>query len=270
MPLSHESVGDEDAPLLGFICHGILGSARNWRSFAQRLVECAPDWRLILVDLRCHGDSHGFEPPHTVDACASDLAALERELGRLADAIIGHSFGGKVALRFAANHGDSLRSAWVLDSAPQAISPAPGADTSEVARLIAALHRVELPVASRQAVVRQLRDMGVSHTIAMWMTTNLEPLDEGGFGWRFDLPGIEALLASYYDTDAWPALREPREGIQIDVVRAEQSDLWDFETVERLRDLEPAGQVTLHTLRDSDHWVHIDNPEGLLDLMFGP
>ncbi len=50
-----------------FILHGLLGSGRNWRSWARRLLDgaaaAAPaeggggPWRALLVDLRCHGSS---------------------------------------------------------------------------------------------------------------------------------------------------------------------------------------------------------------------
>ena len=32
--------------------HGILGSRNNWRSFARRVHEADPRWRIVLVDLR--------------------------------------------------------------------------------------------------------------------------------------------------------------------------------------------------------------------------
>jgi pimeloyl-ACP methyl ester carboxylesterase len=45
-----------------FLLHGLLGQGRNWRTFARRLVAAAaeagaPNWRLLLVDLRCHGQT---------------------------------------------------------------------------------------------------------------------------------------------------------------------------------------------------------------------
>ena len=55
------------------------------------------DWRAVLVDLRMHGASQDFSPPHTLAACVADLRALENSIGPF-HGVIGHSFGGKVAL----------------------------------------------------------------------------------------------------------------------------------------------------------------------------
>ena len=80
-----------------FVLHGIFGSFRNWRSFALRLHRQQQNFRIVLIDLRCHGDSSGQQAPHTLAACAQDILALARSIGH-PDVVIGHSFGGKVAL----------------------------------------------------------------------------------------------------------------------------------------------------------------------------
>ncbi|QQR89912.1 MAG: hypothetical protein IPJ88_17365 [Myxococcales bacterium] len=60
--------------------HGILGRRANWRGIAKRFVQQRPDWGALLVDLRMHGDSVAFEPPHTLEAAAEDLVALEQRV----------------------------------------------------------------------------------------------------------------------------------------------------------------------------------------------
>ena len=61
--------------------HGMFGSGGNWRSIARKVVDQRRDWGAVLVDLRQHGRSEPGEGPHTIDACAADLAALIAELG---------------------------------------------------------------------------------------------------------------------------------------------------------------------------------------------
>src|SRR5690349_9989101 len=81
--------------------HGIFGSGGNWRSIARKLVERRPRWGAVLVDLRGHGRSESGDPPHTVEAAAADLRALDQKLwgeGRAVRAALGHSLGGKVVL----------------------------------------------------------------------------------------------------------------------------------------------------------------------------
>ena len=74
------AVGAASATVDVLVLHGILGSGRNLRSFAQRLAQARPELRLWLVDLRNHGDSQGAPPPHTIAACCDDLDALVRAI----------------------------------------------------------------------------------------------------------------------------------------------------------------------------------------------
>ena len=251
-------VGAADATRTVLLCHGILGSGRNWRSFARRLVAQAPEWRIALVDLRCHGDAPPAPPPHTVRACAEDLLRLD--LTPTVEAIVGHSFGGKVALAYADALPAALRQVWVLDSTPGPLTGA--ADEQEVSQVIGALRGIPLPLASREALVAHLTARGFSGGLARWMTTNLERTP-GGLRWRFDLDGVEALIRDYFALDLRSVLQTPVSGLEIHVVRAANSDRW---TPESLADVEDS-LATLHTLPDAGHWLHVDNPDGLQDLM---
>lgn len=273
-PLAHlvvtaPTTGDDATPRhTAFILHGILGSARNWLSFARRFVTQVPDWRLVLVDLRNHGDSHGAPPPHTLAACADDLAALAAHLGVAPEAVIGHSFGGKVALAYAQAHGLSLRQCWVLDAVPGAANPQDiEGDTHEVVDVVGALREVALPIASRAALQETLRGRGFSESFAGWMTTNLRAVESGGFTWRFTLDAVDAMLASYFETDFWPFLSALPEALSVHVVRASRSDRWRSADLARFADAQTASDVRLHVLEDAGHWLHVDNPEGLMRLL---
>ena len=248
-----------DGPSLAFVLHGVLGSGRNWRSFARQLAGVAPAWRFALVDLRCHGDSHGAPPPHTVAACADDLARLATSLGQPPAAVLGHSFGGKVALAYAARHGVDLDQVWVLDAVP---GPLAGDPTDhEVARVIRAVRSIPLPIARREDVVARLLAAGFSDSLAGWMSTNLAR-GAGGLVWRFDLDGVVALLHDYAALDLWPVLEAPSASPELHLVRAARSDRWTPDVLARLAAL-PAN-VRVHVLADAGHWVHADNPDGLL------
>src|SRR5215216_6041064 len=106
-----------------YVLHGIFGSGRNWSSVMRRFVRSRPEWSARLIDLRQHGSSQGFAPPHTLAGAARDLSELAQHEGEHPAAILGHSFGGKVALTYAREHGDALEQVWVVDSTPEARTP---------------------------------------------------------------------------------------------------------------------------------------------------
>src|SRR5688500_8745529 len=65
------------------VLHGIYGSGRNWGTIARRLVEARPEWGVLLVDLRNHGQSRGFPGPHTLAAAAAYVDRSEEHTSEL-------------------------------------------------------------------------------------------------------------------------------------------------------------------------------------------
>src|SRR5688500_632620 len=123
MVLSYDTVEGGAASRTLYLLHGIFGAGRNWSSIARRLARERMEWDIRLLDLRQHGSSQGFPPPHTLISAANDLAALAQELKEKPAGVLGHSFGGKVALLYAAAHGEHLEQVWMIDSTPDAKPP---------------------------------------------------------------------------------------------------------------------------------------------------
>lgn len=259
-PLNAIEIGD--GPRLAVICHGILGAGTNWRSFARKLAAQTPEWRYLLVDLRNHGRSQGQPGPHSVTACAQDVADTAGSAP--VEAIIGHSFGGKVALAFARDHHSYLEHCWVLDSPPGPLTQ--GIQDSEVAAVMQALRAVPQPLKNRRQLVELLSGLGFSTTLSQWMTTNLRSTTVG-LVWRFNLDGAQEMLRDYFAQDFWPLLRNAPDGTDIHIVQADQAERWTPGDVQQLADLPSSAAVTHHLLANSGHWVHVDNPAGLMALL---
>ncbi len=64
-----------------------------------------PSWQVLLMDLRCHGDSSPLSPslvsPHGVESAAHDVLRLLSALKIFPEVLVGHSFGGKVVMSMA-------------------------------------------------------------------------------------------------------------------------------------------------------------------------
>ncbi len=252
------------ATRIAFVLHGIFGAGRNWRTWAARCVEARPEWRLLLVDLRHHGDSIGAPPPNTLDACAADLDRLAERHGAPA-VVLGHSFGGKVALAFSARRPPGLRQTWVLDcplGEPTYVDPT----QSDPGRVLAALRSLPALVADRSAIVGELVRRGVADSVARWMATNLRPV-AGGFAFPYDVGAIEELLADYWRTDGVALLDRCAPDLDVEVVRAANSDRFSRDELARLDRLAASGRIALHVLPDAGHFLQADNPSGLLDLI---
>ncbi len=266
MALAHDVLDTPTSePGRGLVfAHGILGSRNNWRSFARRVQEHDPRWRAVLVDLRNHGESHGLPGPHTLTACADDVAALMTALGLTETVVVGHSFGGKVMLELARRRLPGLRAAWVLDAPPGIRDIGNGTGLEEIDRVLTEVRAVPLPIATRKDLVTHLTARGLSERLAQWMTTNLRPAPGGGLEWKFALETIPELLTSFAKTDYWPFIEAHRGAPALHLVRGGRSDRWSAEELARM---ERAEALEVHVIPEAGHWLHTDDPDALLAMM---
>ncbi len=93
--------------------HGGAAHA-HWWSFVAPLF--TPDYRVAAIDLSGHGDS-GRRDAYPRDLWAREVMTVADDLGCAgAPVVIGHSMGGFVAINTAADFGDRLAGAVILDS----------------------------------------------------------------------------------------------------------------------------------------------------------
>ena len=107
-----QHMGDPTAPPVVMV-HGLLsGSLASW-CFGLAPV-LARSHQVVLYDQRGHGLSERPLRGYTLTELAADLGALTDSLGPCA--LVGHSFGGVVALRHAFDHPDRVTAVALVDS----------------------------------------------------------------------------------------------------------------------------------------------------------
>ena len=119
-------VGGEGEPLL--LLHGLAGSTGNWVELLPDLLE---RYRVIAVDLPGHARSGRLEPGATVGDYAAAAAAVLAAEEASAALVLGHSFGGLVALRLAQSQPELARGLLL-------VSPAGIATATRQARTVVA------------------------------------------------------------------------------------------------------------------------------------
>ncbi len=75
--------------------HGITSSRRGWERLVDRLSDSR---RVFAYDQRGHGDLAEVTGPMTLEQSVRDLEAAARQTGVPVDLLVGHSWGGAVAL----------------------------------------------------------------------------------------------------------------------------------------------------------------------------
>jgi pimeloyl-ACP methyl ester carboxylesterase len=109
-----------DGPGRAFVLlHGLTGHRDDFRNVLPALGD-DNDVRWIAPDLRGHGDftRTGREESFTLPGLVQDLVALTDALAIERFDLLGHSFGGMVALRFALAHPERVASLVLMSTAP--------------------------------------------------------------------------------------------------------------------------------------------------------
>lgn len=99
-----------NVPLL--LLHGLADHSLVWSSLGEYLSE---HYHIVAPDMRGHGESSKPDKGYTFTDAIADLEALMEHLGWSDAHVLGHSWTGKVALIWARQHPQRLRSMILVD-----------------------------------------------------------------------------------------------------------------------------------------------------------
>jgi lipase len=191
--------------------HGLTGHGKRWQSLATRHL---PDVAIAAPDLLGHGRS-SWAAPWTIDSNVEALAAL---LDAHADGpvlVVGHSFGGALALNLAAARPDLLSGLVLLD-------PAVGLDGGwmrDIAdEMFASPDYTDRDEARSEKTSGSWADVDPAELDAE-LDEHLIPWPGGRVGWRISIPA----MLSYWSELARPIVL-PRSRTPTTLVRAGRTD----------------------------------------------
>ena len=248
MKLAYRILGN-GPPLL--ILHGLLGSGDNWIPHATLL---AVNFSVFTIDLRNHGRSpHAAEFDY--DVMAADLAAFIRDQGLGPVNLLGHSMGGKAAMRFAQLHPDSVQKLVVVDMSPREYAP-------RYADILDAMHALDLSRFQQRAEVdAALMAAAPDKNIRQFLLKNIGRDAHGHMHWK---PNVPAIRANYHQVRRALPTTPSFAGPTL-FVRGGKSDYLPDEDVPLIRQLFPAAQVA--TIASAGHWVHAETPEAFIQII---
>ncbi len=105
--------GNSDKPLL--LVHGLGVQLHTWDPVADQLKN---DYRVYCLDIRGHGDSGAALDGYPLQAFVDDIYELAKRLNIIPFDFVGHSLGAIIAIDYAAQHGDTLKSVSLSDAGP--------------------------------------------------------------------------------------------------------------------------------------------------------
>ena len=231
-----------------FILHGLFGMLDNWHNMARKL---SAHINVITVDQRNHGKS-----PHSdqmsFETMAEDLAELLDHLGIEKAHILGHSMGGKTAMKFADLHPNRVDKLIVVDIAPKRYKPGHTAYFNAFNTIDFSL--CENRKDADEALAKIERNLG----IRQFLLKNLEKAEQG-YTLKFNLKPIEAFYPDMIDelTFQWIITTETL------FVYGEKSDY--ITESDQLTIGETFSRANFVGIENAGHWVHAEQPQAFYD-----
>lgn len=250
MQLSTLTFGDDNNPALIMI-HGLFGSGKLWRLFANKLAE---HYWVHTPDLRNHGTS-----PHTDSMTYPEMSADIQEYmdqqGIDRAYILGHSMGGKVAMQLALDAPERVTKLIVEDIAPMYYKPR-HEDVFEGIRRMG-----EVRLESRSQADEQVKDVITDKGLRMFLFTNLAKQEDGSLDWQINMPAISE---GYDDISRAPVYaNRPYEKSTL-FIRGGNSQYVLDEYRRKIKEWFPLSRI--HTVKDAGHWLHTDQPEIFINI----
>jgi esterase len=230
------------------ILHGLLGISDNWVGISRKLA--GEGYRVLIPDQRNHGQS----PHHPI----LNYYALTDDLGEFIEAhklvkpiLLGHSMGGKVAMRYTLENPGKVERLIVVDTSLRTY-----VRFNYHLKLIDAMLSVDFTAApTRQEVQSRLAEKIGDDRLVQFLLKNLYWKEKGKLGWRPNLQAISYNVDSMYD-GIFYSTRFEKPAL---FVRGGQSDYILDEDIPAIDQNFPLAIIK--TIENGTHWVHADEPE---------
>ena len=229
------------------LIHGLFGNLDNLGLLARDL---KTDHQVLSVDLRNHGLSLHSEQ-HNYALLAQDIKQLLEHLDIRDAIVIGHSMGGKTAMKLADIAADRMRQLVVMDIAPYAYRE------HRHQQVFAGLSAVEeQKPTSRSAAMAILAEHIELDGVRQFLGKSMYNRD-GIMAWRFN---VAALKANYAFIMGW----EPIACCTIPTLFIKGGDS-DYLTAEHQSQVQAQfSQAKAHVIANTGHWLHAEKPVEVL------
>jgi pimeloyl-ACP methyl ester carboxylesterase len=258
--LHYTDWGNEAAPPI-ILLHGGRDHGRSWDRIARAL---QPHFHVMAPDLRGHGDSEWAKGSSY--SLADHVYDLTHMVGAGREAVlVGHSFGGMIALAFAGTYPDRVSRLAVLDGAFLPTVPSASID-ARMAEWIAQLDKVSTSQPRRFRTVEEAAERMSAHNSRLTSEQALHLARhavrqnaDGSFSWKYD-PYQQARAPYRLSRDDYTALWS-RITCPILLLCGIESFIPDPGKAGILSHFKQADQ---EIIAGAGHWLHHDEPRDVL------
>lgn len=250
MELFYKKIGEENfnEPLI--IIHGLFGSSDNWYTLGKKF---AQNYSVYLVDQRNHGRSP-HDKEHTYDAMADDLLELIRNENLIAVNILGHSMGGKTAMRFAEQYEEIVNKLIVADIGPQAYKP------HHDIILEALLSVNPETLTSRKEAEKVLSNKIENPSILQFLLKNLYWQEPKKLAWRMNVDVLVHSMENILEAVATHPIY-----CETLFIRGSESSYIQEKDYKKIKELFPNSKFK--SIEGVGHWLHAEAPKEFYEIV---
>ena len=252
VPLHSLRFENSAAPVL-VILHGLLGSSRNWLTIGKALQH---RFDVHALDLRNHGSSPHADSMRWAEM-SSDLQAYFYRHKIESMILMGHSLGGKVAMRYACENPAVVKKLIIVDIAAKLYPPHHDNEFRAMKRIATA------ELTSRKEAEELLEPMVPDWAMRQFLLTNLVHAEASeGFKWQVNLETLHASLPHLRQNSL---LETDRYDQAVLLVRGANSDFVDDSDAEKMRCW--FSHLREQIVPSAGHNVHVENRKGFLEVL---
>jgi len=250
MQLFYRSFG-EGEPLI--ILHGLYGISDNWVTQAKDL---ASSYKVFIPDMRNHGQS-GHSSVFNYDAMVADISEFIDTHELENPVILGHSMGGKVAMKFTLENPDMVSNLIVVD-----VSMRQYHYREYHLKLMSAMRSIDFTkVQSRKDVEELLTSSIEDVRTRLFIMKNLYWTERKSLSWRINIATIMDNIDYVFEGVSSSTIFDKPALF----VRGAESDYVIDSDFAQIYHNFP--QADIKTIEGAAHWVQADQPEAFMQAM---
>lgn len=230
------------------IMHGLFGASDNWLTVGKKL---ADHNSVYLLDLRNHGQS-----PHSDDfsfnGMVEDLLEFRSDHNLENISLVGHSLGGKIAMKYALRFPRYLDKLVIVDISPIDRN---SSNIQFIVNIIQAMKTLDFTIIqSRKQADESLMQEIPNLAIRQFLLKNLTREKDNSLTWKLNLSAIEQNIQILREG---VFSKKPFSGPTL-FLRGGNSDYIPLQDEELIPQLFPDAKIS--TIAGAGHWVHADAP----------
>ena len=245
MTLNYKTLGS-GKPLV--ILHGLLGSLDNWVTVSKYL---SKSYKVYIIDLPNHGKSYHSQV-FSYEDMSNDIDSFFNKSGLTNFSLLGHSMGGKLALKYTDMFEDKIDKLIIVDIANKSYG------INRFDHIFKAMFSISL----NNLKSRSDADSAISNIInnegeRNFILKNLKRTADG-FNWT---PNIMLLHRKLSDISSKINLRRKVKNNTLFLL-GENSNYFNVEDEKNLSD--EFENYSIKKIQNSGHWVHAENPKDFI------